>query len=125
LTNEDDAMAALGTLRAPGIDYFVQSLDFQIDAGSLVLPDSSGTTIDLSSPFSFRGVITGRSIAGTTLTLDLFAAGTATATFAGNDWARTTYAFDAAAPTPEPGTLILLGGPALFALLRSRRKNPS
>jgi hypothetical protein len=89
------------------------------------LPDSANTSIDLSSPFNFRGIITGRSMSGTTLTLDLLGTGTATATFAGNDWSRTTYAFDTAAPTPEPGTLVLLGGPAALALLRSRRKNPS
>lgn len=115
----DQTMIAGGSVRVGDIDHWIESLDFQIDSGNFMLPDSSGTAINLSSPFSFRGVITGRSQAGAALTFNFFGSGTATATFAGNDWFGTTYAF--AAPTPEPGTLLLLGGPAALALLRRRR----
>ena len=119
-TNEDDAMAALGTVSADGVDYFVQSLDFQIAAASVALPDSANTTVDVSSPFSFLGLVTARSIAGTAIAWDLTGSGIATATFANNDWTRTAYEFGAA--TPEPGTLLLLGGPVL-ALLRRRSRS--
>jgi hypothetical protein len=112
-------ISAGGGVRVGDIDYWTESLDFLIESGSFILPDSSGGAINFSAPFSFRGAFTGRSDAGTTLTFSFFGSGTATASFAGNDWFHTTYAF--AAPTPEPGTLLLLGGPAALAFLRRRR----
>jgi hypothetical protein len=113
--------AADGSVRVGGIDYWLQSINFQIDAGSPILPSSSNSAINLTSPFSFRGTIVGRTLAGETQTFNFFGGGTATSTFLDNDWFGTTYRFDPAAATPEPGTLLLLGGPAAFALLRRRR----
>jgi hypothetical protein len=107
-------------VRVGGIDYWLQSMDFQIDAGSPILPNSANIAVNLNSPFSFRGVLVGRSTAGETLTFNFFGGGTATSMFFDNGWFATTYRFDAA-PTPEPGTLLLLGGPAVLALLRRRR----
>ena len=119
--NDDDTTGAGGSVNVGGIDYWLQSMDFQIDAGSLILPDSTNIAINVLSPFSFRGVFVGRSTAGETLTFNFFGGGLATASFFDNDWFATTYRFDAAAPTPEPGTLLLLAGPAALALLRRRR----
>lgn len=114
--------AADGSVRLGGIDYWLQSMEFHIDAGSPIFPNPSTGAITLTSPFSFRGTIVGRSLAGETQTFNFFGGGTATSTFLDNDWFATTYRFEAAAPTPEPGTLLLLGGPAAFALLRRRRQ---
>lgn len=118
--NQDASNAADGSVKAGGIDYWLQSMELHIDAGSPIFPNSSTSAITLSSPFSFRGTIVGRSLAGETQTFNFFGGGTATSTFLDNDWFATTYRFEAAAPTPEPGTLLLLGGPAAFALLRRR-----
>lgn len=115
----DAFISAGGSVRVGDTDFWIQSLDFQIASGSFTLPDSSGGVEHLRSPFVFRGVIVGLSLAGETRTFDLSGTGTGTSTFAGNDWFATTYAF--ASPTPEPGTLLLLAGPAAVALIRRRR----
>ena len=117
--NQDDTTGADGSVLVGGVDYWLQSLDFQIDAGSVLLPDSSGTRVDLTSPFTFTGVIVGRSTGGETRTFNFLGSGTAATTFLNNEWFGTRYEF--ADPTPEPGTLLLLGGPAALALLRRRR----
>ena len=117
----NEATGVGGSFRVGAAEYWIESLVFQIAAGSFLLPDSENGDVRRSTPFSFQGVITGRTLAGAPLTLSLFGTGTATATFAGNDWFATSYQF--AAATPEPGTLLLLGGPAL-ALLRRRRARP-
>jgi hypothetical protein len=111
-------MGVGGSFRIADAEYWIDSLVFRITSGSVMLPDSTNGQVRLSSPFSFEGVISGRTLAGAALTLSLFGTGVGTATFAGNDWFATSYQF--AAATPEPGTLVLLGGPAL-ALLRRRR----
>lgn len=123
--NEDVTTAADGSVKVGGIDYWLQSMNFQIDAGSSILPTSANTPINLTSPFTFRGTIVGRSTEGETLTFNFFGSGTATSTFFDNDWFGTTYRFDAAGPVPEPGTLLLLGGPAAVALLRRRCASPA
>ena len=120
-TNDGDPNAADGSVKVGGIDYWLESMDFQIDAGSLILPNSS-TAITLSSPFSFRGVVIGRSTAGETQTFNFFGGGTATSTFFDNRWFGTTYRFEASPAVPEPGTLLLLTGPAALALWRNRRR---
>ena len=121
--NQDATTGADGSVKVGGIDYWLQSLDFQIDAGSLILPNGPSTTVNLSSPFSFRGTIVGRSTEGETLTFNFFGGGTATATFFDNKWFSTSYRFEGVGPVPEPGTLLLLGGPALLALLRRHRSS--
>ena len=118
LTSGGDVGAG-GSIRVGELEYWIDSLIFTITAGTFTLPDSSNGAIRLSSPFTLEGVISGRTLAGEARTFSLFGTGTATAFFGGNDWGGTTYEF--AAATPEPGTLLLLGGPAAFALLRRRR----
>jgi hypothetical protein len=108
-----------GSVRVGDIDFWIDSLVFNVASGSFTVPDSSNSSIQVSRPFSFDGVITGRTLAGEARTFSLFGTGTASATFAGNDWFATSYQF--AAATPEPGTLLLIGGPAALALLRRRR----
>jgi hypothetical protein len=108
-----------GSVRVGEVDFWIDSLVFHIASGSFMLPDSSNGTFQVSRPFSFDGVIMARSLAGEARTFSLVANGTATARFGGNDWFSTTYQF--AAATPEPGTLLLMGGPAALALLRRRR----
>lgn len=123
-TNDGDPNAADGSVRVSGIDFWLESMNFQIDAGSLILPNSS-TAITLSSPFAFRGVIVGRSTAGVTQTFNFFGGGTATSMFFDNQWFSTTYRFEAPPAVPEPGTLLLLAGPSALALWRKRRSQRS
>ena len=116
-----EAMGVGGSVRVGGLDYWIDSLVFSIASASLTVPDSSNDARNVMSPFSFDGVITARSLAGETRTFSLSGIGLATARFTANDWVGTTYQF--AAATPEPGTLLLLGGPALALLRRLRARN--
>ena len=118
LGTSDETAAVSGSVLANGIDYWIESLAFDIDAGTFAVPDSTTAAATLTSPFAFRGVITARSESGERLTFNFAGSGSATATFLNNNWFATSYQF--AAATPEPGTLLLIGGPAILAAMRRR-----
>ena len=102
------AVGADGFLVTNNITYEIDSLDFQITAGNVVIRprrDFSNAT----APFVFRGAMSGISDQGVRGTFDFIGSGQAGVGFQFSTWTGTTYRFESAAPTPEPGTWWLLG----------------
>lgn len=120
----DPDVGAAGSIIIDGIDYFIDSLSFTIDADRFVLPDTSGDrSFTSAGQFLFRGLITGTSDAGRSVTFNLAGSGRTAAFFANNDWFSTTYSFAAApAAVPEPGTLLLFATGATAAMARRRKQ---
>jgi hypothetical protein len=118
--NNDPHQFVLGTFKVQDTLYFVDSLSFQIDAGDVVVPHVSGderlfVTTD-AGPFVFRGTLSGTSdlgSLGSRRTFDFIGAGRGSITFLGGgeigtSYFASSYGFRDLAPTPEPGTLLLL-----------------
>jgi hypothetical protein len=106
---------------------------FDFDAGSVTLPPvglGDGLVARVAAPFVFSGSVAGfprRGDAGASPLFEVELAGRGTATLSVNDtgsggwhFPEISYAFEDAAPIPEPATLLLVGT-GLAGLLRARR----
>jgi hypothetical protein len=118
--------------RLNGANYLSRSLDFRIDAGDVVLgdvPPGAGLGVSTTAPFRFSGVLTGILDGSNGHDVEVALTGRGRAqvgTHPDGHWAFTLYAFEPAAPIPEPGTILLLGttGLGLAARLRRRSRHP-
>jgi hypothetical protein len=113
----------LGVLTIKNVIYSIDAMDFQIDAGTATIP-SVPSGVD-GGPFLFHASLRGTSSEGMRRTFDFFGTGRVRIDYIRDggfggipSWFATTYAF---APTPEPGTWLLLGTGLAFGLARHRR----
>jgi hypothetical protein len=74
---DDELFFVVGMVRVGSVDYLVDSMNFSIDAGSVIVPDTSGDrSMTLNAGrFLLRGMITGTSEAGVTRVFDLTGSG--------------------------------------------------
>jgi len=126
--------SSFAILTAGNVQYFSESVGFEINAGDFVIPNlPSGTELFAEAgPFQFRGSMSGMSQQGVQRTFDLVGAGRVRIDFArgecdgcGINWFFTGYEFQHLAPTPEPGPFVLLGTAVALGVLFRRHRAPN
>jgi hypothetical protein len=123
----------IGTATRNGVNYFIGSSEFRINAGSVMLPPAGTFTVNYLLPVTFSGRLNLFLNAGGTdsrpgdLILDVSGTGEVFARFLRDprgNFVPTNVRYEAPMITPEPGTWLLLGTglAGIAATLRRRRK---
>jgi hypothetical protein len=113
-----DSNGVGGSFILDGSEYWIDSFDYTITAGNIVVPADAW----VSTWFRFSGSMRGTTLAGASRTLALTGRGTATSGWlAVNGWMSTVYKFEDPAQTPEPASMLLLGT-GLASLLGARKR---
>lgn len=118
LSRDPDSDSVGGSFTLDGSEYWIDTFDFIITAGDIVVPADALA----SSWFHFSGTMRGTTRAGVSRALALTGSGTATTSWlAVNGWMASEYKFEDPAQTPEPASMLLLGT-GLASLLGARKR---
>ena len=112
----------VGTFHVGDAVFTITSFVFTIASEAVRVPAENGVSFSNSARFTLDGTATGTSASGQTTAVDLRGTGLVRLGFHSGSWFSSEYRFDDAAPTPEPGSLLLLASGGAWIATRVRRR---